>query len=142
MLWCAKLLLGHSILLSNSLHGNHEHEPELSFKTFCFETPGLANNRLPVRSVVCGRKRLGRIDFINKLPYGDHYFKIVIIDNHTGIYYVVPRQDNEYDRLDFSAEFSPDGKYIVFIRSGELYRKKIAPCGDLWLIELKSDITD
>ncbi len=70
--------------------------------------------------------------------YGNEYLSVVILDNQTGLYYVVPKSKADSTRNDFSAQFSPDSRYLVFIRSGELYANKIAPCGDLWLIEFKS----
>ena len=70
--------------------------------------------------------------------YGNEYLSTVILDNQTGLYYAVPKDESDSTRNDFSAKFSPDDRYLVFIRSGELYAKKIAPCGDLWLIEFKS----
>jgi len=70
--------------------------------------------------------------------YGGEYLSVVILDNQTGLYYVVGKDEGDSNRNDFSARFSPDGRYLTFIRSGDLYEKKIAPCGDLWLIEFKS----
>jgi len=70
--------------------------------------------------------------------YGNEYLSTVILDNQTGLYYTVVKQEHDSTRNDFSARFSPDSRYVIFVRSGELYEKKIAPCGDLWLIEFKS----
>jgi len=70
--------------------------------------------------------------------YGNKYLSLVILDSQTGLYYTVPKSEVDSTRNDFSAKFTPDGRFLVFIRSGELYAKKIAPCGDLWLIEFKT----
>lgn len=69
--------------------------------------------------------------------YGNEFLSAVILDNETGLYYAVPKNSADSISNDFAARFSPDGKYLVFLRSGELYAKKIAPCGDLWLIRFK-----
>ncbi len=60
---------------------------------------------------------------------------LVVYDNQTQKYYSIPKDDVEPPRHDYAAVFSPDSKYLVFLRAGELYKKKDIPYGDIWLIE-------
>ena len=69
--------------------------------------------------------------------YGEDFFKIVVLDLNSGEFYVVPKSEIESGGYDFSPSFSPDSKYLVFTRSGELYRKGLTPFGDIWLVEFK-----
>lgn len=62
---------------------------------------------------------------------------LVIYDNQSGEYYVVPKNDSKPDQLDYAAGFSPDSKYLVFLRSGNLYTKNNISYGNIWLIEFK-----
>lgn len=71
--------------------------------------------------------------------YGESFFKIVVLDLNSGEFYAVPKSEIETDRYDFSPSFSPDSRYLVFLRSGELYRKGLTPFGDIWLVEFKDN---
>jgi hypothetical protein len=67
--------------------------------------------------------------------YGEQYTRLVVIDLQTDEFYLVPRSKIESKRYDFAPDFSPDSRYLVFLRSGDLYRKGDIPFGDIWLVE-------
>jgi hypothetical protein len=69
--------------------------------------------------------------------YGENSCRLVILDLSTDEFYVVPKSEIESNRYDFSPGFSPDSRYLVFLRSGELYQKGLNPFGDIWLVEFK-----
>lgn len=71
--------------------------------------------------------------------YDHNHSSIVLYDNHNGNYYIVPKSDVEKNRHDFAPQFSPDSKYLVFLRSGDLYMKDFIPFGDIWLVEFKNE---
>lgn len=69
--------------------------------------------------------------------YGERPSKIVVLDLSTDEFYAVHKSEIESNRYDFSPNFSTDGRYLVFLRSGELYQKGLTPFGDIWLVEFK-----
>lgn len=69
--------------------------------------------------------------------YGNEHLRLVVMDTETEQFYIVPRSTVESDLFDFAPQFSPDSKYMVFLRSGELYEKKLDPFGDIWLVSFK-----
>ena len=71
--------------------------------------------------------------------YGERSSQIVVLDLRTDEFYAVPKSEIESDRFDFSPNFSPDSRYFVFLRSGELYRKGLTPFGNIWLVEFKDE---
>ena len=71
--------------------------------------------------------------------YDQKHYGIVIYDSQTGNYYIVPKSNTESSRYDLMPMFSPDSKYMVFLRSGDLYNTAYIPFGDIWLVEFKND---
>lgn len=69
--------------------------------------------------------------------YGNDSLRLAVMNLRTDRFYIVPRSEVESDRFDFRPQFSPDSKYMVFLRSGELYDKNLDPFGDIWLVEFK-----
>jgi len=70
--------------------------------------------------------------------YGDNFERLVVFDLLTGRFYEIPKSGIKTKRYDFLPCFSPDGKRLVFLRSGELYRKGNVPFGDIWLVEFNN----
>ena len=64
---------------------------------------------------------------------------LVVYDNITGNYYDVPKPPADSSRFDLAPAFSPDSKYMAFIRSGDGYSPEMYHYGNIWLVEFKND---
>lgn len=71
--------------------------------------------------------------------YGEKLNTLVVIDLQTGLFYEIPKNSDLQDRCDYYPDFSPDGKYMVFLRSGNLYYKDKSAFGNLWLVEFNEN---
>ena len=71
--------------------------------------------------------------------YGEKLNTLVVMDLQTGLFYEIPKNSDLQDQHDYYPDFSPDGKYMVFLRSGNLYYKDKSAFGNLWLVEFNKD---
>ncbi len=71
--------------------------------------------------------------------YGEKLNTLVVMDLQTGLFYEIPKNSDLPDQRDYYPDFSPDGKYMVFLRSGNLYYKDKSAFGNLWLVEFNED---
>jgi len=69
--------------------------------------------------------------------YGESLQDLVLMDARTLCFYRIPKGEAESSRYDFAPSFSPDGKFMAFLRSGDLYQKGEVPFGDIWLVTFK-----
>lgn len=71
--------------------------------------------------------------------YGENLSRLIIMDLHSGQFYETLKGGNESNQFAFEVSFSPDSKYLIFLRSGDLYKRGVIPYGDIWLVEFDGD---
>ncbi len=62
---------------------------------------------------------------------------LVVYDNESGKFYAVPENPNKPQQIEYGVSFSPDSKYMLFMRSGDLFEKGDMPYGNIWIAEFK-----
>jgi hypothetical protein len=73
--------------------------------------------------------------------YGKSFYRLVILDLATNEFYCIPRSSVDVQLYELWPQFSPDGKYLVFIVSHDIFtarkNQEDIPLGDIWLVEFK-----
>jgi len=67
--------------------------------------------------------------------YGKNYYRTVLLDIPSGKFYSLPRGVTDTQIFELSPCFSPDGHYMVFVVSNDLFNANGLPLGDIWLAE-------
>ncbi len=73
--------------------------------------------------------------------YGKSFYRLVILDLATNEFYSIPRSSIDVQLYELWPQFSPDGKYLVFVVSHDIFSarkdQEDIPLGDIWLVEFK-----
>lgn len=73
--------------------------------------------------------------------YGKSFYRLVVLDLSTNEFYCIPRSSVDVQLYELWPQFSPDGKYLVFVVSHDIFSarkdQEDIPLGDIWLVEFK-----